>query len=315
MFRLSKFNCFAFLLAFLALSYEARSLELEPLIEPDDLNQILGYESLKIIDIRGEQYLEGHITGAIWSPYFTWRGPQENPGALLNTSQLTQVVRKAGITLEDSLVIVYQGNNSTEFGSAARVYWTLKSIGIKSISILNGGIKAWSDEAFSLTRDVTSVVPSYLNIEFNNQWLSTSDDVKDIVYGSTSGLLLDARPKTFYMGKKQHPSASTPGTLPNAVLFPHYSWFKNGNGNIMQQVPAKEYFQKSEIFETHGKVISFCNTGHWAATNWFALSELANVEGVTLYPESMVGWSNKDLEMMNKPGVWEKITDLFSSDD
>ena len=37
--------------------------------------------------------------------------------------------------------------------------------------------------------------------------------------------------------------------------------------------------------------ISFCNTGHWAAINWFALSELAGVEGVKLYPELVVDWS------------------------
>ncbi|MEL6481756.1 MAG: sulfurtransferase, partial [Pseudomonadota bacterium] len=37
-------------------------------------------------------------------------------------------------------------------------------------------------------------------------------------------------------------------------------------------------------------VVSFCNTGHWAASNWFALSEIAEIEDVRLYPESMVGW-------------------------
>ena len=37
--------------------------------------------------------------------------------------------------------------------------------------------------------------------------------------------------------------------------------------------------------------VSFCNTGHWAATNWFVLSEIAGIEGVKLYPESMVGWT------------------------
>jgi thiosulfate/3-mercaptopyruvate sulfurtransferase len=38
-------------------------------------------------------------------------------------------------------------------------------------------------------------------------------------------------------------------------------------------------------------IVSFCNTGHWAATNWFVLSEVAGIEGVKLYPESMVGWT------------------------
>ncbi|MEO0762771.1 MAG: NADH-quinone oxidoreductase subunit NuoN, partial [Pseudomonadota bacterium] len=38
-------------------------------------------------------------------------------------------------------------------------------------------------------------------------------------------------------------------------------------------------------------VVSFCNTGHWAASNWFALSEIGGIEDVRLYPESMAGWT------------------------
>ena len=37
--------------------------------------------------------------------------------------------------------------------------------------------------------------------------------------------------------------------------------------------------------------VSFCNTGHWAAINWFALSEVAGQKGVKMYPGSMVDWS------------------------
>jgi thiosulfate/3-mercaptopyruvate sulfurtransferase len=49
--------------------------------------------------------------------------------------------------------------------------------------------------------------------------------------------------------------------------------------------------------------VSFCNTGHWAATDWFALSELAGIENVKLYPDSMVAYSKTDNEMANTPGL------------
>ena len=42
------------------------------------------------------------------------------------------------------------------------------------------------------------------------------------------------------------------------------------------------------------KIVSYCNTGHWAATNWFVLSELLGYSDVTLYDDSMVGWSRTD---------------------
>ena len=53
--------------------------------------------------------------------------------------------------------------------------------------------------------------------------------------------------------------------------------------------------------------MSFCNTGHWAATNWFALSEVAGIEGVRMYPESMVGWSNAGYDMANVPGLFQNL--------
>ena len=47
--------------------------------------------------------------------------------------------------------------------------------------------------------------------------------------------------------------------------------------------------------------VSFCNTGHWAATNWFVMSEIAGNKEVKLYPESIVGWSKSPLPMENEP--------------
>jgi thiosulfate/3-mercaptopyruvate sulfurtransferase len=47
--------------------------------------------------------------------------------------------------------------------------------------------------------------------------------------------------------------------------------------------------------------VSFCNTGHWAALNWFALSELAEVENTRLYAESMAEYAIHGHELDNEP--------------
>ena len=51
--------------------------------------------------------------------------------------------------------------------------------------------------------------------------------------------------------------------------------------------------------------VVFCNTGHWGATGWFALSEVAGVKNVRLYAESMVDWTQSDplLPMDNVPAA------------
>ena len=60
--------------------------------------------------------------------------------------------------------------------------------------------------------------------------------------------------------------------------------------------------------------MSFCNTGHWAATNWFVLSELAGLKDVRLYPASLAEWTQdkKSLPMENTPSRLEQIKAKFS---
>ena len=41
----------------------------------------------------------------------------------------------------------------------------------------------------------------------------------------------------------------------------------------------------------NGSESSFCNAGHWAATNWFVLSEVLGHDDVKLYDNSMVEWT------------------------
>jgi thiosulfate/3-mercaptopyruvate sulfurtransferase len=62
--------------------------------------------------------------------------------------------------------------------------------------------------------------------------------------------------------------------------------------------------------------VSFCNTGHWAAINWFALSELAGVENTRLYAESVVEWTQAGYPLMNQPSrlghYWNLISAWFN---
>jgi thiosulfate/3-mercaptopyruvate sulfurtransferase len=39
-------------------------------------------------------------------------------------------------------------------------------------------------------------------------------------------------------------------------------------------------------------IITYCNTGHWASTAWFALSEIANQPNVKNYDGSMTDWTS-----------------------
>ncbi len=286
-----------------------------PLVTAAELAQSLETVDPLVLDIRSgeDDYAAGHLEGAVAAPYGLFRGPADNPGQVPTEEALTEVLRDLGVTTDRPVVIVYQGSDQTDFGAAARVYWTLKSSGVSQLAILNGGMNAWTAAGNATSTAPVEPEESAITVSFSDQWLATQDDVLQIVEGEGGATLVDARPESFWAGKDAHPAAARPGTLPQSEYFTHSNWFSDDptliDGDAARTLAEEGGFADDET------LISFCNTGHWAATNWFALSELAELDNVKLYPESMVGWSNAGLPMQNTPGVmqnlWNQISDVF----
>ncbi len=287
-----------------------------PLITPEALQEAQAGEAAPLVlDIRAAEgaFNEGHIPGAVNAPYGLFRGPAENPGQLVPEDKLQQVLRELGVTKDRPTVVVHQGKDVTDFGAAARVYWTLKSSGVSQLAILNGGINGWTEAGLKLSTEAAKPQPSEIEVSFSDQWLATTDDVLAIVEGEREATLVDARPESFWKGDQAHPAAAKPGTLPQSEYFTHSNWF--GEGPAIIDAAAARDLAAEAGYADDGTIVSFCNTGHWAATNWFALSELAGLEDVKLYPESMVGYSNAGHEMANVPGVlrrmWNQVKGTF----
>lgn len=260
----------------------------DKLLTPEELSAMDG---VTVVDIRSpEDFASGHIAGAVNVPYGNWRGPAENPGELISDSAVTKVLQTAGLDHDDKVVVAHRGANATDFGAAARVYWTLKSAGFPTIAILNGGTMGWEAAEKPLSTEAVAVEPSTQTFSLADTWSVSASDVSDIIAGKRDATLVDARPYEFFVGEAQHRAAKEPGTLRGAMSLPFASWF-DGEDTFIQGEELAQSVAQSVPADT-GEIVSFCNTGHWAATNWFALSELAGKENVRLYPESMVGWIN-----------------------
>jgi thiosulfate/3-mercaptopyruvate sulfurtransferase len=196
-------------------------------------------------------------------------------------------------------VIVYEGTNATDFGAAARVYWTLKAAGVPNLSILNGGMKAWRAANLPVTTEARAVTPSVFTAKIDPKYVATQEEVAAVI-GKDSVRLLDARPASFFLGETRHTAARTPGTLVGAKNVDNAVWFAKGSGALLPAGDVRRIATESGV-QTDQPTVSFCNTGHWAATNWFVLSEVLGHRDVKLYPESTVGWSQAGLPMANVP--------------
>ncbi|MCB1666183.1 MAG: sulfurtransferase [Pseudomonadales bacterium] len=267
----------------------------EVLLEPAQLVNILAASpQVRLLHVTGD-YDAGHIPGAVSAPYAEFRGPGGNPGALPSMAALTALVQRLGITPQTPVVVIHSGSNASDFGAAARVYWTLKSLGVKDLALLNGGFVGWRTANLPISREPGVVLASTFEPQWNDKWQITTPEVEELV-ASGEGRLIDARPEDFFEGLQA--STGRPGTIKGASNLTFTNFFDGSR--VLPKAQVGDML--ASVTQTRAPVtVSFCNTGHQAAVNWFIMSELQGVPNTRLYAESMTEWSMADRPMDNQP--------------
>jgi thiosulfate/3-mercaptopyruvate sulfurtransferase len=266
-----------------------------PLLEPAELAAILDAEdNLRIIHVSGD-FDAGHIPGAAFSAYANWRGGPANPGALLAPETYAAEAARLGINADTPVVIVHSGANPTDMGTAARVYWTLKSLGVQDLALLNGGFEAWSAAQLPVSTTAAEIAPSEFTGNWTTDWYISTAEVAELVERGEARLI-DSRPEGFFEGITW--SIARPGTVRGAENVAFADFFE---GNRMVSAEQARAVAQANGLEDAPITVSFCNTGHWAAINWFALSELAGVENTRLYAESMAEYAAQGHALDNEP--------------
>ena len=98
--------------------------------------------------------------------------------------------------------------------------------------------------------------------------------------------LVDSRPESFFTGLEKHRGVAAFGHIPGAVSVPHSRAFT-------ADFRLKPRAELEAAFAAIGKgpAIAYCNTGHWAATDWFVLSEVLGLKDTRLYDGSMLEYA------------------------
>lgn len=268
----------------------------QPLVEADWLKENL--TKVKVIEISSkfvkgsyENFKEGHIPSAVYLDHLGDKliTKRKNViGQIPTNNDLSKLFSKLGVKNSDHVVISYNGINSLDFGSAARLYWTFKTAGHENVSILNGGKKAWTNAGYKLETGEHQIAPSNFKVKYNKKYHATFKEVRDARRKRNGLALIDARPKAFFTGEKKHPKIERFGTIPTAVNLQEAT-IVDGFTKVKSASDIKALFAKTNIEGKDG-YISFCNTGWFASTVWFALSEVAKIPNVKLYDGSVAHW-------------------------
>jgi thiosulfate/3-mercaptopyruvate sulfurtransferase len=289
----------AVLIQMTGLTGTAKALDAAPLVGTDWLESHLGDEKLLVLDIRSplaksgkDDYVKGHIPGAVWSEYpGYWRTSRGNvTGVLPSVEKLEASLSDLGVHEERTVVLVPAGTSDLDFGAAARIYWTFKYLGHDKVAILDGGHAGWVAAGHAL--ESGEVVPEgdMFVAEPRPELLVSTDEVASLIGGEA--LLLDSRPLKQFEGAEKHADATRFGHLPGAIHADQAQFYDAANNSLKSEAQLTQLATKI-VSAKDAPVIAYCNTGHWAATNWFVLTELLGYENVAVYDDSMVGWSRQ----------------------
>lgn len=273
-----------------------RTGDVTPLVDTAWLTANAADENVVILDIRDG--VEGtdlgdapYIDGAVVAPYASagWRTEVEGvPGQLPPLGEIAALIGSLGIGNDDHVVIVPWGTDSTEFGSATRVYWTFKHLGHEAVSILDGGWRQYDAAGGARVAAPASPQPAEFVAEIDNSVLATTEDVLAALEDGTA--LVDGRPQEQFEGKSKSPVARIEGTIPGAVNIPH-SDFYSAEYATFARPETVEALARAVGLAADGQAIAFCNTGHWASVAWFGLSEVLGNGNTAMYDGSMAEWT------------------------
>lgn len=288
----------ALAIVFVTLAHSAAAEPAAPLVSPQWLKQRLGDPRIVVLDIRSaidgggaDAYARGHIPGAVHSDYDKagWRVTRNGVPFMLPTpSELEKLIGEAGIDEDNHVIVVPAGVHATDFGSAARVYWTLKVAGHPSVSILDGGFAAWRAAAFPVETGRNRPSPKIFTARLDTSLLAARRDVEAAKAGGRSAVLIDARPPGFFNGKEKAPAVKAYGHIPGALNLDSSVFYDSAHDRLY---PKNVLAKLATAAAPSGPAIAYCNTGHWAATDWFVLAVILGRPGVRLYDGSMADWT------------------------
>jgi thiosulfate/3-mercaptopyruvate sulfurtransferase len=232
------------------------------------------------------EYRSGHIPGAVFfdieavSDHST-----ELPHMLPGPTQFGEVVSLLGIGDGDT-VVVY---DSVGLFSAARVWWTFRVFGAKSVYILDGGLPKWKAEGRPLETGDANRTAKKFTAEMNVGAVALLDDVR-MAQNDESVQIVDARSAERFAGKAPEPRPGLrSGHMPRSFNVPYDRLVENGRLVSRERVAAA--FTSAGV-DLDKPIITSCGSGVTAAILTFALESLGT-EPKGLYDGSWAEWGSR----------------------
>jgi thiosulfate/3-mercaptopyruvate sulfurtransferase len=271
----------------LAIGILASAARAEEVRRPDllltaaDAKQRLEDSAYRLLDVRdAAAYATGHVPGAVSLDLPQWTKQSRSVAGLLERDFWAPAVGNLGIDRQ-TRVLVY----GADAASAARAWWLLEFVGVKSVSLLDGGWQAWQAAGYPVATETPQLEPRKFELSFQRERLM---DMAELLRGLDNPRLqvLDTRSRGEYTGEDL--KGSRAGRVPGAM---HLEWVEllDESGRFKKPAELKSLLAERGIKAT-GPVVTYCYSGGRASVAAFAF-ELLGLPQVKNYYCGWQEWS------------------------
>ena len=265
-------------------------------VSPDWLEARLNRPGLAIIDAswylpaqnrdaKGE-YDAAHIPGAVFFDQDAVVEPDTGlPHSLPNPRLFAQFAGAMGISAADT-VVVYDGPG---LFSSARVWWLFRTMGVKAVFLLDGGLDGWKAANRPLTDEPTKIAPCLFEVDFAAERVADLQAVKDIV-DSRKAQIVDARPEGRFTGREPEPRAGMrSGHMPGAANLPFDKIAQSGRLMPAERIRAALAHAGVDLSKP---IVTTCGSGVTAAIINLALETVGHRDN-RLHDGSWSEWGGR----------------------
>ena len=275
--------------------------------QPDWLEANLDNPKVRIIEVSTEAglYERGHIKNAIKFVWHTDLVDTVNRD-IINAKNFSQLVQKAGIS-DDTTVVLY-GDKNNWF--AAWGAWIFNIYGQKDVRVLDGGRVKWEKDGRPLTTAVPTLPAGNFVATKADKGLRATliNDVLPVAKKRVKADLIDIRGADEYNGKifaapGFQELAVRAGHIPGAINVP---WGANVNadGTFKTVAELKKLYADKGV-DGKQNIITYCRIGERSSLTWFVLSEILGYN-VKNYDGSWTEYGNSvGVPIVNNAGtIW-----------
>ena len=250
-----------------------------------------------IWDVRASnQYLEGHIPGAINVGDIGTVLRDPNREDFIDLAEINSIFNKAGLDINKE-IIVYgsRGNPYAYFG-----LFTINYFGGKQAKVFHDGIDGWANAGLLIEKTPSTLASINMRLIPQENLVVTNEQMRSL-YNNQSVQVVDAR--TFNEFKGNDVRAIRGGHIPGAVSIPYeQNWKDPATGSKLAKKEVKTNVgmslkSKDELNTLYSKLdpnketVVYCQSGVRAAETATILQNLG-YKNVKIYDSSWLGWAS-----------------------